>query len=1275
VWSNLRKTSLALAATIAAFLVCVPAHAQLNTGRISGQVMDQSGGAIAGAAVTIIDVARGENRPLTTDSAGDYAAPNLTPGIYTVRGAFMGFQTVERQNVEVTVGGDVRVDITLPPGAQTQTVTVTESLPIVDTTNAQTGGVLENKLLTDLPTIGRNYRWQQSLVPGIQVQMGSASTTFSVDVNGTTDGHATNSLIDGLYEQNYFTGEVTFGGSGEAGFTTVLPLDSIQEINLTTNPKAEYGWVPGVTTSIGLKSGTNDMHGEAYAFGRDTPMEAKNAFSTSGATPIGFEQFGANLGGPIKKNKIFYFGSYEGFRENATVITSGLTAASNASGGGVDSSVPDSIAQIIGTTGEGVAALSSLSLNLAGCNKSLLTSAMTTGAAVVASGACNANQYGFQSLWNNPSLGQVPSFGGSDNGIIKLDYHINDHHSLNGSFAYGVYQENAAGNSAAKITQNYWEEVLGVKANMARIVEIWTPNSNWLNEARWGRDQSQRPVARAECAANGDLSNPTGIGASTGGVGGPNYLTDYGLNSGAPGCPAVPTITLSSTGGNLVNTQLGFSNSRSDSEVDEQGADSLSYTHGAHQFKFGTDIRAISVIGAKTLDSQTGTVAFGGTGDAAFTNATSLEDFLVGLPASEQIRSGSPVRTTGTYLIGIFAQDDWRIKPRLTLNLGLREELDSAPTSSTDNLGNFVPGTQSGIVASTQPFKNQWTIEPRLGVAWDITGKGTTTLRASGGVLHALITLMNFVGGGSTTASNYDNAPTGETMCYAIGCAASGGSVVAPGDGKSAFVSLAAQSTNAKTITFDPINWQLPGQPATLFPTPIPAACGNGFPVNGPGTVVGPSNALNPAQCLMSGGDPDLNYYHYDFWNVNFQHAFTNNLSLDIGYVGSRTTGIIQSLNLNQAAPTDGTSGNIANSATSEEERAPYFENCSAAQAGVSGTGFGGQNLNTSQCYPWFSSIFYQTSDENDNYRSLQIFLVERPMHGLSFTGSYTYAGDYLTQGILNVNVPVQGLNGPYSKNLYPAHNIAITMTYDVPGIKSPGQLLQGWTVTGHISYISGLPQTFSDTSNDLTGAGTGVPWTLAGSAKPFDQIFGRAGYTGSIPAGLAAVPCYGVSGSKFGAAGTGCVIVPTIASMPSACVNAANAEPNAATGLAAGATGTGIAQLTAIGCYMVNGSAMVPPAQGTYGSMLPDSITGPGFSTLDASLAKNWKFKERYTAEFRAEGFNLFNRTIYTGASDNIGKPSTFGVATFTPDNAHGDPIQSRGGPRYVQLGLKLIF
>jgi carboxypeptidase family protein len=1243
VWSKLSKTSLMLAATFAALLLCLPASAQLNTGRISGQITDQTGGAIAGATVTVIDVARGQNRALTSDAAGDYAAPNLTPGIYTVRAEFMGFQTIERQNVEVTVGGDVRVDLTLQPGATTQTVTVTESIPVVNTTNAQTGGVLENKLLTDLPTIGRNYRWQQSLVPGVMVQMGSASTTFSVDVNGTTDGHATNSLVDGLYEQNYFTGEVTFGGSGEAGFTTILPLDAIQEVNLTTNPKAEYGWVPGVTTSIGLKSGTNDMHGEAYAFGRDTALSAKNAFA-SGPTPLGFEQFGGNVGGPIKKNKLFYFASYEGFREEATSITGNIIAPTSADLGAASTalteSIPDAMADIINNHG-GAAALNQLSLNLAGCNYQTIKSiaAPTTGAALAAD--CATNQALAPGLWNNASLGQVPDAGHSDNGIIKADYHINDHHALNASFAYGSYEENAAGNSAAKITQNYWEEVLGVTANMARVVEIWTPNSNWLNEARWGRDEGIRPVARAECAPNGDLSNPTGLGASTGGFGGPNYAQQYGLLSGAPGC-GIPTITLSSP----ITGQLGFSNSRIDNEVDEQGADSLSYTHGSHQFKFGTDIRAISVLGAKVLDSQSGTIGFGASGDAAFSGASSLEDFLVGQPSSETIRSGSPVRTTETYLIAAFAEDDWRIKPRLTLNLGLREEIDTAPASNTDNLGNFSPTSQTGIVAVTQPFKNQYTLEPRVGMAWDITGKGTTTLRAGGGVLHALITLMNFVGGGSTTASNYDNAPTGETL-YNL----NGSTLAAPGDGKSAFTSLIPQAASG-VITSNPIIWN---SNTALFPTPIPAACGNGFPVNGPGTVVGANNPLNPAQCLMSGGDPNLNYYRYYFWNVNFQHAFTNNLSLDIGYVGSRTTGIIQSINLNQAAPID-----TANpSPSAEEQNAPYYNNPA-----------------NKYNYPWFSNIFYQTGGQNDNFRSLQIYLVERPTHGLSFTGSYTYAGNFETQGVLNVNVPVTGVNGPYGANAYPAHNIAITTTYDIPGIKVPGQMLSGWTLTGHISYLTGVPQTFLDTTNDLTGSGTaGTPWTLYGPAAPFSQIFGRAG----------TIPCYGVAKGTGVTAGTfakapctsvlaGSAATPW-SNLPAACIQAAQNESSFSSGLTQGQTGTGLAQLAAIGCYMVNGSAIVPPAQGTYGNMLPDAIAGPGFSGLDASLSKTWKIKERYSAQFRAEGFNLFNRTIYTGASNNLGNPKAFGLATSTPDNAHGDPIQSRGGARYVQLGLKLFF
>ena len=273
----------------------------------------------------------------------------------------------------------------------------------------------------------------------------------------------------------------------------------------------------------------------------------------------------------------------------------------------------------------------------------------------------------------------------------------------------------------------------------------------------------------------------------------------------------------------------------------------------------------------------------------AFSKATSLEDFLAGVPSAETIAAGSNVRNISTNQIAAFFQDDWRIKPRLTLNLGIREEIITPPTSNTDNLGNFSPTSPTGIVAVTHPFNTHYHFEPRIGFAWDVTGKGTTTLRAGAGVLNALITLMNFISGGGT--GNFDTVPTGETIYPA-----NGSPMIAPGDGKSASVSLLPTSSGG-IVTSSPIVWPTTNTSTTLlFPASIFSSpgCGNGI-------------APNPNPCTMSGGDPNLHYYQYTFWNVNLQHAFTNNFSIDVGYVGSRTTGILQTINLNQAPATNNT--------------------------------------------------------------------------------------------------------------------------------------------------------------------------------------------------------------------------------------------------------------------------------------------------------------------------------------------------------------------------------
>src|SRR5260370_3185651 len=192
-----------------------------------GTVTDTSGAAVAGATVTVTDVARGIARPLTADDAGEYNAPNLVPGTYTVRAEFQGFKTVERRNILVEVGTEVRVDLSLPPGDQAQTVTVTEQLPLVDSTNYTLGGALSNQTINDLPLNGRNYINLVALRPGMEVYPGGGSSTRSAHGLRAEDIRY---MIDGLGGDETYTGESVLNAPIPAGHhTTYLPSDDIPQ--------------------------------------------------------------------------------------------------------------------------------------------------------------------------------------------------------------------------------------------------------------------------------------------------------------------------------------------------------------------------------------------------------------------------------------------------------------------------------------------------------------------------------------------------------------------------------------------------------------------------------------------------------------------------------------------------------------------------------------------------------------------------------------------------------------------------------------------------------------------------------------------------------------------------------------------------------------------------------------------------------------------------------------------------------------------------------------
>src|SRR6202158_2363530 len=365
----------------------VPLTSQTTTGRILGTVSEMPGAARPGAAGASPDIQRGTTRAVATDASGDYVVTELQPGIYKVRAEAKGFKTVERVNIGVEVAEDLRVDISLPTGQVSETVIVTDEVPLVNTTSSTRGGTLSNAEINDLPLNGRNYENLLQLRPGVvRYPGGGFSTTSSNGLRAEDNAY----VIDGLYNSEPFSGQGIINGAGIAGDSaTILPIDAIQEFNLQENPPAEYGWKPGAIVNVGLKSGTNSLHGTAFAFGRDgNVFDARNYFncasnpcafsqSPSPKNPRTLEQFGGSFGGPIIKDKAFFFGSYEGQRYDVGNQFGGVTSPSmvampapttpNCSSSTVSGDCAGSIPNAIADLQANNIPISAASLNIAGC--------------------------------------------------------------------------------------------------------------------------------------------------------------------------------------------------------------------------------------------------------------------------------------------------------------------------------------------------------------------------------------------------------------------------------------------------------------------------------------------------------------------------------------------------------------------------------------------------------------------------------------------------------------------------------------------------------------------------------------------------------------------------------------------------------------------------------------------------------------------------------------------------------------------------------------------
>ncbi|MGB8323435.1 MAG: carboxypeptidase-like regulatory domain-containing protein, partial [Candidatus Acidiferrum sp.] len=566
-------------------LVSPAAFPQGALGRILGIVTDQSGGYVAGATVTVTDPARGVTQTLTTDSDGAYVAINLIASTYTVRAELKGFKVFERKNVQVEVGKDSRVDAVLQTGSQTETITISEDAPMMDTTSTTLGGTITNQTINEIPLNGRNYQNLLTLRPGTTVYPGGGPWTQTTNGARPED---TSYILDGLSNDEAFMGFSVTNAAAVAGdAATILPIDAIQEFNTQVNPKAEFGWKPGAITSVGLKSGTNSIHGSAYAFGRSDSFDARNYFHQGGTpkTPVELTQYGATAGGRIIPDKLFWFGAFE--NRNYTVGNSiQVNAPTTASVGDPSVSVPDALA---GLAANGIP-FSAQSLYLLGCPTSI--TAPYTG--------CTGGAYGPNATGGKTITGGFPDVDASKNALGKVDYHINDRHTLGGSYFFG--NDNITAEDAPELLPSYGT-VIHSRAQAVATHYAYTPNTEWANDFRLGYTRYHLTIIPA------------------------NVGTPYQINTGLS-----PDVV--ATVGGLPNVRIsgftelgGFHNFPKLVGPDNvyDFVDQVSHLSGKHAFKFGAEYR-IDKVNQGTYRGARGRPVFRA-GDA-FANATALEDFL-----------------------------------------------------------------------------------------------------------------------------------------------------------------------------------------------------------------------------------------------------------------------------------------------------------------------------------------------------------------------------------------------------------------------------------------------------------------------------------------------------------------------------------------------------------------------------------------------------------------------------------------------------------------------
>ncbi len=709
-WSMIVRMALVCVALVA--LLWTPsATAQTFRGTILGTVTDQSGAVVPDAKVKVRNADTGLVRETLSAGDGSFSVPELPIGTYIVSVEKAGFQTAVTSGVRVEVAAEKRVDSVLKPGDVKTVIQVTgEDLAVVETTSNVLGGSFESKMMLDLPVNGRDYTKLLIMVPGAAGEPnggGDSPGSYGLfSVNGNR-GRSNNFLLDGTDMNDGFRNLPAINQGGVFGTPgTVLPMEAVAEMKILSNSEPEFGRNSGSVVNIVTKSGTNTVHGSAFWFYRNDSMNARNYFNEKPNPKDLFtnHQFGVSAGGPLEKDKTFWYLAYEGQREDV-----GVTSVN---------SVP--------TLANFRDALNPALGGLAGGNPAAC--ATTVFACITANGPsgtnvvnpvifnlfnlCNTNGHcsGGKDVWPTTTVSSALAYNRADSFLLKLDYNWDDRNQLTGRYFFGRSDQSfplgVGGGNNLPGTNTFSP----INAQFVAVSYVHVFSGALVNEMRIGWNRYHQNFFAAD---RNIFANPrTSLGLNTE-VTNPR---DFGL----------PTIRVS---GLAFLGAAPFSGPKGRTGNNVHFVDGISWKRGSHDFKFGYEFRHTTVDSFFDIQGR-GILTFdgGATGN-------SLADFLGGFVHNGRIVTGNTDRQSEQNAHGLYVQDSWRVRRDLTFNLGLRWDYFGVIGEKNGRFSTYDPTT--GLKLVDLLYEKDWNnYSPRVSFAWDIGGKNKTVVRGGMGVFY-----------------------------------------------------------------------------------------------------------------------------------------------------------------------------------------------------------------------------------------------------------------------------------------------------------------------------------------------------------------------------------------------------------------------------------------------------------------------------------------------------------------------------------------------------------